>query len=1278
MIALCRLLFTGLPLIQTDITNYLSEQLNSELRFKYVDSDWQSGSPKLSIRGLTLQGKGASQPGFQIGQFDMELDLRASLLKWTLVFKTLQIDQVVIDLVQGDGASWSLQGIEAISGSSASSPTGLQGKFLEWLNNQKNLDIRGIQLNLVKSGGEKTQVNGKYLTLILDGNLKRLSARLEAEAGFVEVKGEGIQNSRWDTSWSGSVTADSMDLEKLCALWSGCYDDIGTTEVDAETKWQYHKNRWQVNGRISVPNVVYRDISGSWRTLGGWTDLFLQYEQGKDWQIWLNDFNVRNDMHVQNDSDQTVTRQWNNNWYLAGQMGKEYSITIASEKIDLDQLKLWMLDTGFVPESLADLVNVLNPYGYLNNVAMRVYPSRQPFDFDLSADLEDISVDAWEGAPSGGNVNGSVRMGLLKGYLDVDTENLSLGLTKLFRDDWYFDTARGRLYWDVIDDTCILKSDDLTLTAPEGTLKGKLRLDIPLSWDEGETLDMALTVGMTDGDARFTPKYLPALLPGMDDSLVQWLDNSIKSADIKSGGFLYNGALVDGERDEDSRWGLFFEVENGHIQYAPEWPEVTGLSGQVFVNDSRVLVNADSAKSAGGQLRHVNVHVPLGADPFLQLDGRLQADGKVAKHFLTQTPIDQVLQGEARNWSLAGQIDAGLKLRLPINDLNRYQFQLNADLKDFRYAIPEENIEVNDIQGRLNVDTETGLKADHLTGQFLGESTNFSIHTTMKGNQPESVDIDQSGRISVLKLQQWLGMDWLSLLEGESAYQSKLKIGLATKEVEFSVSSDLQGMEIELPAPLAKTVDKPMAFNLNLKAGKQPILNASLGDLGQASLLLMQDYTLDAASIVLGVEDKLPKQQPGKLLVTGSLTELDIEPWAQRFGGQPGNKREQRVANRLEVSDVRIRQLKYGEYQWSDMLMSLSSDQEAIKLSAQGPDIDGALWMPHELDVPYRLVVNKLRLPEQEDAEDQTPLKDEEPEQDILADVNPSLLPEADIDIKSLQIGDKPATAVSFKLRQQENGIKIDDINQTFGGMKLTGLADWIEVDGEQRSWFQGSLRGKDIRQLQKTLGIPELLTAEHSQIDVNLNWKGSPAGARFKEVKGSVDVDLKEGRINQADGSAGALRLFGILNVETFRRRMQLDFSDLYSSGIAFDKVTGAIRFNQGLVTFDKPVMIEGPNSSFKLDGTANANADTDTEQLDLKLVVTLPVTSNLPILSVLLGSSPQLAGIIFIADKLVGKQVDKLASIRYRILGSFEEPEMTLDQLFSGKDKKKSGSSK
>ena len=114
-------------------------------------------------------------------------------------------------------------------------------------------------------------------------------------------------------------------------------------------------------------------------------------------------------------------------------------------------------------------------------------------------------------------------------------KNLNWVSPELFRENWIYHTAKARLYWDIVDDYYILKSDDITMTAPEGNLKGKLRLDIPLD-DPDAPMDMALTVGITEGNARQTPKYLPVYLP-MDEGLVEWLDTAIHKADINSAVF---------------------------------------------------------------------------------------------------------------------------------------------------------------------------------------------------------------------------------------------------------------------------------------------------------------------------------------------------------------------------------------------------------------------------------------------------------------------------------------------------------------------------------------------------------------------------------------------------------------------------------------------------------------------------------------------------------------------------------------------------------------------
>ena len=97
--------------------------------------------------------------------------------------------------------------------------------------------------------------------------------------------------------------------------------------------------------------------------------------------------------------------------------------------------------------------------------------------------------------------------------------------------------------------------------------------------------------------------------------------------------------------------------------------------------------------------------------------------------------------------------------------------------------------------------------------------------------------------------------------------------------------------------------------------------------------------------------------------------------------------------------------------------------------------------------------------------------------------------------------------------------------------------------------------------------------------------------------------------------------------------------FSDLVTSGIAFDNIKGHFAFDKGVIKLDKPLVINGPSSDFTLDGVINFPE----KMINAGLIVTLPVTQNLPIIGLLIGQ-PAIAGAIYLFDKLVGKKTDKI----------------------------------
>ena len=1238
-----------------------------------MSANWNDGALLLSLQGLSLKGKDASVTGFSISQLDMALDLRKSLLNWTPVFTSLTINGVRIELIQRDGASWTLAGIDQIAGSSLRDREHQKGTLLNWLALQQSVDISDIRLSLVKVDGSSSEINGRTLKVLTEGNQKALSARLEVGSGFVTLQGRGVISQETFFGWQGHIRADNLDAEQLCVLWGGCSDNVKAVQVQLDSQWRYDRSRWQVAGQVALPKVVYLDRAGLEKEISAQTDLFMQgsLSDELDLQLWLNKLTLAN--HLRDGT----TSYWNNSWYLTGEQKNSLALTIATKAFDLDASKRWLLDSGLLPKGVSELVRTLNPRGQLNELALRLYPSRKPFDLDLSAELDNVSVDAWRGAPSGGNVSGSLRMSLSQGLLDLDTRDFQLGFPKLFRETWTFNTATGRLYWDVVDGFYILRSDNLALTGPEGDLKGKLRLDIPLHWRPDETLDMALTVGLSHGDARFTGKYLPALLP-MSPGLTHWLDTAIGQADI-SGGFIYNGVLSSKGpvRAEDSRWGLFFNVSNGQLDYAPDWPEITDLNAQVLVNDDRVHVLGQSARSAGADLSNISARVPLQGDPVVSVATQLKAGGDTLQQFLTKTPINSRLNGAAQSWQLTGKpgsLAGSLDLSLPLNDLERTKMDIRSNVQSFRFAIPDRGIDIDNINGDLSFSTDRGLVGRQLSGKMFGHTSQFAIHSPIVNHEPVSTDIDWAGRISMATLQGWLKHDWLNLLRGETDYQASLSIGLKNQATVLRINSQLQGIATDLPAPLHKVPERPQKLDLTLRqTGKDGLLNVKLPGLGQMAMGLTSQFAPSSARITLGGKGKNAQNLPdkGSLVIDGFLPSLDIDPWQaflQQYSGLSFDQQARGAWPRID--DVRIGSLHWGQHRWQGVSVSLQRTlrlgesgerQRGLSLRVRSDTLQGHLWHPLQQGAPWLLIIDHAYLPETA-----TPVKDEASH---WASVNPQTLPDIDVQVKKLQVGTQTPFGVTFNLRQAQDGVGIDDLSGKLAGMKLTGQADWVQVDGEQHTWLQSRVNGPNISQLLQYFKLDGILQARESEITSSLNWVGAPYEADVTSLKGRVDLSLKKGALHLPDnGSSEALKLFGILNIESLARRITLDFSDLFSSGVSFDRLKASLAFNQGVITFEEPMIVEGPSSDFKLDGTIDLNR----QQLDLSLVVTFPLTSNLPILSVLLGTAPHVAGMIYIADKLLGKQVAQLTSIRYRIQGSFADPKMTLDKLFTNQPRK------
>ena len=208
--------------------------------------------------------------------------------------------------------------------------------------------------------------------------------------------------------------------------------------------------------------------------------------------------------------------------------------------------------------------------------------------------------------------------------------------------------------------------------------------------------------------------------------------------------------------------------------------------------------------------------------------------------------------------------------------------------------------------------------------------------------------------------------------------------------------------------------------------------------------------------------------------------------------------------------------------------------------------------------------------------------------------------------------------------------------------------------DGAYQSEFHGLLHMQGKQPALTQMGIDVFILGKDIYLYADLTWPGAPQDANIKTIAGNVYTEGKNGKYLQASPNA-AMRALGFINIATWARRLQLDFSDLNSDGISFDEYKGKLEFNNGVMKFSQPLEINSPSSALALSGKALL----DKELLDLQLMATLPVGNNATWIAAAAVSLPAAAG-VYLVSKVFDKQIKSLTSLSYSITGPMSDPKI------------------
>jgi len=924
---------------------------------------------------------------------------------------------------------------------------------------------------------------------------------------------------------------------------------------------------------------------------------------------------------------------------------------VQADRLDLTPVTAVLDSLAPLPEKFMVVVDALKVTGGLRNVLLDYRPQAiGDKRFSFAANLDKIGFSAYHGAPAAGNVSGSISGDLGQGELHLATDDFMLHLDPIFAKPWRYQKANALLTWK-------LDQQGFTLIAPYIKVlgeEGKIASDflIRLHFDKNQEDYMDLRVGLVEGDGRYTAKYLPAVLsPALDE----WLRTAILGGAVDQGFFQYQGSLNHDAVDAARSISLFFKVHDASLAFQPGWPQLTGVSGDVFVEDSGVRIKASKGQLLGTQVSNVTVnipHVPGGQNSHLFVDGDFAGGLADGLKILQEAPIGTA--DTFAGWQGDGPLLGKLKLDIPLAKGEEPKILVDFNTDAARLKLSEPPLELSQLKGAFRFDNSKGLSATGIRAQAFERPITAQIYAEGKPGA-NTTRIVANGQIALKKLTDWLGETQPLPVSGDLPYQ--LQVALGGTDNQLRITSDLKGLTVDLPAPFGKSPDdlRNSEFRMTLQGAERRFW-ASYGNLANLAFAAPSGKMADGrGELFLGEGTAVVPDAKG-LRVRGALSELDIAPWKTTAGRYAGDDPGGSAKQLLNSASLQIGKLSALGTTLEQANVQLNRKDTAWALALDSSVIKGTANLPDAKTTPIAIDLQFVRLP----APDPNAAAVENAP-DPLVDVDPRQIPAMDIKVAQLFQGDQLVGAWSLKVRPTAAGIRLSDLSLGLKGMLLQGDGGWEGTPGSTSSWYKGHVEGKNLADVLKAWGYAPTVTSESFELNADGRWPGSPAWIALKRYSGSLDATLRNGQFVEVEGGAQALRVFGLLNFNSIGRRLRLDFSDLLGKGLSYDRVKGLLVASDGVYVTRNPITLIGPSSNLELNGTLDMVSD----RVDAKLLVTLPVTNNLPIAALIVGA-PAIGGALFLVDKLLGDRVARFASVQYRVEGPWKEPKITFDKPF------------
>ena len=1218
-----------LPAVEShpgQIARWLSERVGEPVTFSRARGEWSRRGPRFVLDDLQI---GAGADRLAIGRATLQIAAYSGWLPGRPLTE-LKIRELSLRLVQGADGRWQVVGLPGqVAGADP----------LERLEGFGELQIEKARLAIHAPGlkvdmrlprvDARIRVDGPRLRAGVSAWVQDGAAPVSAVLDFDRGSRDGLLWAGGDqlvlAHWAPLLRAIGVVPERgrgTLGVWTRLHDQrVSEVTVHADlagARLRSSRPLRAADGRLLSTRVDIERLQADAR-----------WRQTRDgWRMHAPRLNIKRGGLVSRLDGLQV------------QGGSRFALR--GRELDLSPLASMLALSDRIPGELRLFLLQSNPRAVLHDVAIA---GRRNGALRGSLRISGLSLQTYAQRPGLSGVAGKLRFDEHGGVLRLDSTQVrvdwpvALRAPEQVRLDGSLALWRSGRGWNLGAGALRVRGRDFG---------AGLRMTLGFQGDgSAPTLDLAAEL---DPASVHTAKRF-WMLHKMPAGTVRWLDRALVAGTVERGRIAIGGDLD--QWPFAQRSGAFdarAHLADITLKFSEQWPagERMQLDAEFFGPGFRVAGNGELL---GNHIASVSGGIEDFKKPWLGLDIASEGDGEALRQLMLQSPLQKRYGEHLRAVSIAGPARVGVRLDLPLRgQLGDDRIDGTLDLSGATLADSRWNLRFTGVSGRTAFN-ERGFATDGLEVRLQDEPGVFNLRVgEATGDRAVAALGTLEGRFSAATLVD-LGPDlaWLKPWMNGIAHW-RIAVGVPDAKnapSQLRVNSDLVGVELVLPAPLAKPAFAPLALELQAPLPiDRGVLNLRLGNLMRMRAQVPKAAPL-AGAIAFG-DAALPAAPARGLSVRGRVPVLDATGWVAFAGDkdEAGGAASQRGGSRASIHDVDLQagKLVFIDRGFEDARVQLRLGTALTHVMLKGKGIDGAIDVP---DDDARVVQGKfatLHLPSDTGPQPAA-------EKEAVAVENPSSLPPLRFSIADLRIGSAQLGQAELQTSPMPGGLRIDKFQTKAKDLSVDAAGEWVRTAGGTRSSLRVDFTAASLGQMLDALGYGDMVEGGRTRATLTGSWPGSPGAFSLATLSGSMKAEVGEGRLLDVE-PGGSGRILGLLSLAEIPRRLSLDFSDFFKKGFAFNTVKGDFAFSDGLAHTDN-LRIDGPAAEVRVTGITGMRDKVYDQRVEV-----LPKAGGvLPALGFLVGG-PAGAAVGAVAQGVFAKPLKQTTRVVYQVTGPWEKP--------------------